>query len=100
LHVINNIKLKIMKAILIVLFASFGLLFITSCTKNDCVCVDTHTIDGVVQSTSSTSSGGTGVPGPAGAAGNSDICNSGDYTSSSTNYQGQLEVYSTECELE
>lgn len=88
-----------MKKIIGGLTFSLGIILFVSCSKNDCVCTSTSAIDGVVQSTSSTSSGGTGVPGPAGAAGNSDLCNSGDYSST---YTSGGSTYSdiTECELE
>jgi len=88
-----------MKAVLLVLFTSLGMLFFSSCSKKDCVCVTTNTENGVVTTSSSTSSGGSGIPGPAGAAGNSELCNSGDYMSSYTS-GGVTYVDKTECELE
>ena len=89
-----------MKKIAFLISVSLAALSFTSCSKKDCVCTDTYKIDGVVQSTSSSSGSGSASPAPVNSAGDSGICDSGDYFSSSTNSQGQLEEYRTECELE
>jgi len=89
-----------MKKVALILTVSVGTILAVGCSKKDCVCNTTYTIDGVVQSSSSSSGSGVSSPAPVNSAGDESTCNNGDSFSSYTNSQGQIEESRTECELE
>jgi hypothetical protein len=93
-----------MKKVSILLGGLIGGLVFIGCSKGDCVCVSTTTVNGVVTNTSSSSSSlDSGIPGPLGAAFDSagqEDCDNGDYYYSNTNYQGESEESRTECDFE
>ena len=86
-----------MKKIVIILGATFSI-FVSRCSKKECVCVTTASENGVVTSSSTTSSSNSGIPGPVGNATDKETCNSGDYSSTyssgGTTYEDK-----TECNL-